>query len=143
MPIAGTNTCHFDYQVGADHYYLSCQGEAYHCKADHRVANAHKGRWSIPRPDECHAFCSSTAEPAGSVDGDRWHFSHTPIGTARERLARFMAPGAAGASWHGFPVGGTRKRANEAFPSQAIVDEWLNNNVIDRATHSRIIRRSV
>jgi hypothetical protein len=145
MTASGAPTCGFQSQMGKEYYYSSCNGESYHCKADHRVPSEHKGAWSISRSEECHVFCGAEDDPdSGHTGSERWFVSASDaIGMNGERLARFLGPDVAGATWHGFPVGGRRRRAREAFPSETLVKKWRDDAVIDRALESKINRRTI
>jgi hypothetical protein len=145
MTGVATRSCAFDRQVGHEYYFLSCRGDAYHCKADHRVESKDKSAWDVSRSDECHAFCNAVADPDSAIPGlDRWFISAVDaIGTKGEHLARFLGPGVPGATWHGFPVGGRRRRAGEAFPSEGLARKWRDAELIDRAIEAKINRRTI
>lgn len=145
MPSRASRSCTFQRQAGQEYYYLSCHGDSYHCKADHRVRSKNKSVWRTSRPDECHAFCGAVADPnATDTAAERWFISTTEaIGMDGERLARFLGPDVPGATWHGFPVGGRRRRAREAFPSEELAKKWRDDELIDRALEAKINRRTI
>jgi hypothetical protein len=145
MTSGTTRTCAFERQVGPEHYYFSCAGDSYHCKADHRARSNDKSAWKVSRPEECHTFCNSESDPESTDPAsERWFISPIDeIGTNGEHLARFLPPDVSGATWHGFPVGGRRRRAKEAFPSEELATKWRVEERIDRAIESKIIRRTI
>lgn len=142
MPIA---TCRFVEVKNVEHHYKSCQDIRYLCHPHHRSPSfqGKKSQWKLVRSDECHTFCKAvtlgTSEPSGGL----WYISgggKDILGEAQERMAYFESPPNNQEPWHGYPVGGTRKRAAAHRPPSEVVKRWQESARIPRHVADKIRR---
>jgi hypothetical protein len=128
-------TCHLVQIQGAQHFYIACDGTSYLCHPHHRSAafRGIKSQWAINRARECHVFCQAINMAAKDNDGGLWFVAKDAkrvLGEDGERLAYFVPQQSHTSPWHGYPVGGNRRRARERRPAPSIIGNWTSSGRI-------------
>lgn len=109
----------------------------YHNKSS--TFSSNKTRWVLKKNEQYEVFRVSDAND-WMCNNTRGLFSILNngaiiLGENEERLSFFPEPSNVSDAWHGYPV-----NSCECEPSIALVDKWLEENIIDERIHIKILK---
>ena len=130
-------------------HYRSCGNSHYLSLNYHRSHSGTRDKksvWAIPRPQECHTFCTAEAESWIDGRGNYWAVAATEdenLGEDGERVAFFENPNNPNNPWHGFPVGRRRGKGHpyRDSPPDDLVLKWRSSGRISYVEQQRILTR--
>lgn len=128
-------------------YGPTASGKRYLSMYAHRGANPQKSEWhqDVPPDDEYALFETADDQAWMDINGDYWSLRDggaLPVGTRDERIAKHPKTSNARDPWHGYPASPAEKGSADA-PAADLLDRWLDEGVIGRPMHRRILRRRI
>lgn len=120
-----------------EHFYLPV---FYHNKSAKN--NSNKTKWILKRNEQFEVFrvadennwiCKETNGLFSILDNGNVIF-----GENEERISFFPIPQNSIDNWHGFPI-----NSGEYEPSTILVDKWLNDEIIDKRLHIKILKGQI
>lgn len=124
----------------------TASGKTYLSMYAHRQPGNRKSTWSgsVPPVDEYGIFAAADAG-GWKADGHYWGVrdeSGSALGMGGERLAKFPRNRVPIAPWHGYPVSASTSRG-ASFPSDRLVERWIEQGTVTRSFGRKIQRRRV
>lgn len=108
----------------------------------------HKQTWdaALSPTEEFAIFENADVSDSKCSRGHYWgyrDYAGQPIGSKKERIAKFPVTTNPNDDWHGYPVHKDERRNNDDLPSDELVTRWIEEKKIDERFGLKIIRGAV